>query len=194
MRRFYVYDPAPTLRALKAPLLTIFGDLDTPEGVKANVSAIKQILNQSGRSDYTVKVYPNGRHNLMEVPPDNPTEYVRLKRFPPGLFEMMVNWTTLQLRQHESSAPLATKVRIALRDRDIYGDLFVTIAGTEKKVTDQAQQAWIINGGRHVVFSSSEGAGGYENEGQSLHLYDVDRGNHKRIMSEYFMVETVKEA
>ena len=37
MRRFYAYDPAPTLRASKAPLLAIFGELDTPEGVKANV-------------------------------------------------------------------------------------------------------------------------------------------------------------
>ena len=91
----------------------------------------------------------------------------------------------------QTSEAQATKVRIAMRD--IYGDLFVTIAGTEKKVTDQAQQAWIINRGRHVVYSSNEGAGGYENEGQSLHLYDVDTGNHKRILSEYFMVETVKE-
>jgi hypothetical protein len=63
----------------------------------------------------------------------------------------------------------------------------------EKKITDQAQQAWIINRGRHVVYSSSEGAGGYENEGQSLHLYDVDTGKQKRIMSHYFMVQTVKE-
>lgn len=82
-------------------------------------------------------------------------------------------------------------VRIAMRD--IYGALFVTSAGTEKKVTDQAQQAWVINGGKHVVYSSSEGAGGYENEGQSLHLYDVGTGKHKRIMSEFFMVESVKE-
>ena len=89
--------------------------------------------------------------------------------------------------------PRATKVRVAIRDTDIYGALFVTIAGTEQKVTDQAQQAWIINGGRHVVYSSNEGAGGYENEGQSLHLYDVDTRNHKRIMSEYFMVQRVKE-
>lgn len=93
----------------------------------------------------------------------------------------------------QTSAPQATKVRIAMRDQDIYGALFVTIAGTEKKVTDEAQQAWITNGGRHVVYSSSKGAGGFENEGQSLHLYDVDTGNHKRIMSEYFMVDTVKE-
>ena len=93
----------------------------------------------------------------------------------------------------QTSEPQATKVRVDKRDADIYGALFVTIAGTEQKVTDQAQQAWIINGGRHVVYSSSEGAGGYENEGQSLHLYDVKTGNHKRIMSHYFMVKTVKE-
>jgi len=90
-----------------------------------------------------------------------------------------------------SSAQRATNVRIEMRD--IYGALFVTIGGTEKKITDQAQQAWIINRGRHVVYSSSEGAGGYENEGQSLHLYNVDTGNQKRILSHYFMVQTVKE-
>jgi pimeloyl-ACP methyl ester carboxylesterase len=99
MRRFYVYDPAPALRASKAPLLAIFGELDTPEGVKANVRAIRQIMDQAGRRDYTIKVYPNGSHNLMEVPPDNPNESVRLKRFPPGFFEMMVDWTTTQLRR-----------------------------------------------------------------------------------------------
>jgi pimeloyl-ACP methyl ester carboxylesterase len=99
MRKFYFYDPAPTLRTSKAPLLAIFGELDTPEGVKANVSAIKQIMDQAGRRDYIVKVYPNGSHNLMEVPPDNPNEYVRLKRFPPGFFETLVDWTTTQLRR-----------------------------------------------------------------------------------------------
>ncbi|HET6977450.1 MAG TPA: alpha/beta hydrolase [Pyrinomonadaceae bacterium] len=98
-RRFYVYDPAPALRASKAPLLALFGELDTPEGVKANVSAIKQILDQAGRRDYVVKVYPNGSHNLMEVPPDNPNEFVRLRRFPPALFETIVDWTTTQLRR-----------------------------------------------------------------------------------------------
>ena len=90
-----------------------------------------------------------------------------------------------------SSGQRATNVRIEMRD--IYGSLFVTIGGTEKKITDQAQQAWIINRGRHVVYSSSDGAGGYENEGQSLHLYDVATGNQKRILSHYFAVQTVKE-
>ena len=98
MRRFYVYDPLPTLQTMNAPLLAIFGELDTPEGVKAQVSAIRQIMDQAGRRDYTIKVYPNGSHNLMEVPRDNPNEWVRLTRFPPGLFETMVDWTTTQVR------------------------------------------------------------------------------------------------
>ena len=102
-RSFYFYDPLPTLQTMKAPLLAIYGELDTPEGVKANVRAISQIMNQAGRRDYTVKVYPNGSHNLMEVPPDNPKEWVRLKRFPPGFFETMVDWTTTQVRRRPAA-------------------------------------------------------------------------------------------
>ena len=64
----------------ECPLLAVFGELDMPEGVKANVRAIREILDQAASRDYTVKVYPNGSHNLMDVPPDNPKEYVRLKR------------------------------------------------------------------------------------------------------------------
>ena len=104
---------------------------------------------------------------------------------------LIVSGVSVSAKNARSPGQTATKVRIELRD--IYGALFVTIGGTEKKITDQAQQAWIINGGRHVVYSSSEGAGGYENEGQSLHLYAVDTGKQKRIVSHYFMIQTVKE-
>src|SRR6185503_2322943 len=93
----------------------------------------------------------------------------------------------------QPAEPQATKVRVDLREGDIYGALFLTISGTEKKVTDKAQQAWIINDGRHVVYSSDDGAGGYENEGQSLHVYDVKTEKHTRVMSEYFMVDSLKE-
>ena len=121
----------------------------------------------------------------------NMKNYKRIEMIFPIVVLLIVSAVYVRASNAQTSEPRATKVRIAMRD--IYGALFVTIAGAEKKVTDQAQQAWIINGGRHVVYSSSDGAGGYENEGQSLHLYDVGTGNHKRIMSEYFMVETVKE-
>ncbi|HEX6650819.1 MAG TPA: hypothetical protein VF075_14810 [Pyrinomonadaceae bacterium] len=95
--------------------------------------------------------------------------------------------------QNARSVDRATSVRIEVEKPEIYGPLFITIAGKEKRITGEAQQAWIINDGRHVVYSSSKGAGGYENEGQGLHLYDVANGRHKQILSEYFMVDTVKE-
>src|SRR6185369_18010578 len=104
---------------------------------------------------------------------------------------MIVPTASVAAQNARSSGQRATNVRIEMRD--IYGPLFVKIGSTEKKITDQAQQAWIINDGRHVVYSSSEGAGGYENEGQSLHLYDVATDKQKRIMSHYFMVQSVKE-
>ena len=85
----------------------------------------------------------------------------------------------------------ASSVRIEMQG--IYGPLFLTIAGKEVRITDEAQKAWTSNCGRHVVYSSSKGAGGYENEGQSLHLYDVATGNHRQILSEYYMVDEVQE-
>jgi hypothetical protein len=52
MRRFYLYNPARHRCALSnTPLLAMFGELDTPDAVKANVRAIKQIMDLAGRRD-----------------------------------------------------------------------------------------------------------------------------------------------
>jgi hypothetical protein len=53
------------LRASPAPLLAIFGELDTPEGVKANVRAISQNpgsggtpgLHREGLSEWVAQPY-----------------------------------------------------------------------------------------------------------------------------------------
>lgn len=91
-----------------------------------------------------------------------------------------------------AQAQQVTKVRVD-NEGQMYGPLFITAGGQEKQITDQAQQAWIINNGWQVVYSSSDGAGGFENEGQSLHRYDVRTGARKRILAEYFAVDTVEE-
>lgn len=99
MRRFYFYDPAPTLRDLKCPILAVFGGLDTPNGVKANVSAMNKILKDAGKTDYTVKIYQRGRHNLLEAEETAQNEqFARLKRFVPGLFETMTDWVAKRVK------------------------------------------------------------------------------------------------
>lgn len=119
LRRFYFYDPAPALRSLPCPLLAIFGALDTPEGVTANVRALRETMTAALRHEvsagapaaamtFSIKVYPNGRHNLMEGSNDNSDEFVRLQRFVPGLFEMMVDWSLRQTHARRRK-PSATK-------------------------------------------------------------------------------------
>ena len=91
-RRFYFYDPAPTLRALRVPLLGLFGELDTPKGVELNVKAMTASLSAAANRDVTIRVFPNGRHNLMDMSGAAPNEFARLERFVPGLFELMESW------------------------------------------------------------------------------------------------------
>jgi hypothetical protein len=63
--------------------------------------------------------------------------------------------------------------------------LFVTINGRERKISDQALLAWIIDDGKSVAYSWTDGAGGFENEGQSLRVYNVATGRIRKILSEF---------
>lgn len=68
------------------------------------------------------------------------------------------------------------------------GILFITVNGKQQKIAEQANDVWIINDGKQVVYSGRDGAGGFENEGQSLKIYDVNTGKTRKIMSEYTIV------
>lgn len=91
-RRFYLYDPAPALRGLRAPILFIFGAEDSPKSIPANVQVLERILKTAKHRDYTIKVYPHGLHNLMELRPGQVNDFPVLKRFVPGLFQFMTEW------------------------------------------------------------------------------------------------------
>lgn len=86
-----------------------------------------------------------------------------------------------------------TSARVVLSGERNYGPLYVTIGGTERKIAEQAIESWIIQGGQRVVYSGPDGAGGWENEGQSLHSYEARTGRSRKIMSEYFRVDKVTE-
>jgi pimeloyl-ACP methyl ester carboxylesterase len=92
LRRFYFYDPAPTLRALRVPLLAIYGGLDTPKGVELSVKAMTTALSAGGNRHFTARVFPNGRHNVLDMTGAAPNEFARLNGFVPALFETMAGW------------------------------------------------------------------------------------------------------
>jgi hypothetical protein len=89
--------------------------------------------------------------------------------------------------------PIITSIRVAVSDGAFFGPLYATIGAGERKIADEAVAAWIIQGGRRVVYSGRDGAGGFENEGQSLRIYDALTGRQRKIMAEYYGVDEVTE-
>jgi hypothetical protein len=73
------------------------------------------------------------------------------------------------------------------------GSLFVIVGKTECRISVEALKAWILRGDKQVVFSTPGGAGGYENEGQSLHLYDLASDSDRLVLSEYFAINVVQD-
>lgn len=73
------------------------------------------------------------------------------------------------------------------------GNLYINVGGKRQMIAEQANDVWIINGGREVVYSSRDGAGGFENEGQSLRIYDVATGKTRKIMAQYYMIAGLSE-
>jgi hypothetical protein len=107
---------------------------------------------------------------------------------------MVFSGATLpQTQKPSSEQALATKFRIEDPQGYQRGPLYITVGGREQKIAEAVTGAWIINGGKEVVYSAGDGAGGYENEGEALHLYDVGTQRTRKILSEYFMIDKVTE-
>jgi hypothetical protein len=104
-------------------------------------------------------------------------------------------FSSIRAQQKSTASPqTATKFRIAAAAQDYAGGrLFITVGGREKKIAEKALKAWIIDGGKAVVFSATDGAGGFEREGQSLRIYEVATGKTRKILSQYYMVDALAE-
>ncbi len=78
-------------------------------------------------------------------------------------------------------------------DRHFKGSLYITVNKKEKKISDGVLNAWRIDDGKNVIYSIFGGADEYENEEQSLILYVVESDETIKILSEYYMIDTVAE-
>jgi hypothetical protein len=65
-------------------------------------------------------------------------------------------------------------------------------SGDTVVVADSAIRAWRLGDGRLVAVSGLDGAGGFENEGQSLTVIDVAAGTRRRVVADYFPIVKVE--
>jgi hypothetical protein len=89
----------------------------------------------------------------------------------------------------------ASRLEIKGGESPSRGTLYLTVDEKEKKVADAVSKAWLINEGRELAYSRrKDGAGGFENDGESLRIYDLRTGKTRKVLSEYFAVDAVMEA
>jgi pimeloyl-ACP methyl ester carboxylesterase len=98
IRRIYFYDPGPTLRQLKVPVLAIFGELDNNIIAEKNRAAWEAALKAAGHNDYTLRILPKANHGQFEAKVGSNAEGPSLQRFVPSYFATIQDWLAKRIR------------------------------------------------------------------------------------------------
>lgn len=102
------------------------------------------------------------------------------------LFCLLLFPVTVSAQRRQS---IATKFRLEpVEGVPLANRLYITVTGRERKISNRALEAWIIDDGKSVAYSWTDGAGGFENEGESLRIYDVGTGRIRKVLSEYVAI------
>jgi hypothetical protein len=73
------------------------------------------------------------------------------------------------------------------------GPAVVMLAGGDSVVvSDSAYRVWALGRDGLVAYSALDGAGGFENEGQSLTVVDLATGARRRVVADYFPIIRVE--
>jgi fermentation-respiration switch protein FrsA (DUF1100 family) len=84
-------DPAAALRALKCPVLAVFGSLDTQVPPTLHEAPMKAAL--AANSAATVRTIPGANHLFQKAETGQLSEYATLeKAFAPSLIELVTSW------------------------------------------------------------------------------------------------------
>jgi dienelactone hydrolase len=92
LRPMVTYDPGPTIRQIKLPVLALFGELDNNIMAEKNRAAWEAGLKAGGHRDYTLQILPRANHALLEAKIGNNAEMRSLQRFVPLYFETVLAW------------------------------------------------------------------------------------------------------
>ena len=84
-------DPIPWIRSLRIPVLWLYGGLDRHIPTRLSVRRLDPLRAEAGR-DFTVAVFPNANHALVETQTGLTAEMLRSDRLAPGLFATVRAW------------------------------------------------------------------------------------------------------
>jgi len=105
IRRLYFYDPAPTLRRLRVPILALFGELDNNVVAQKNKTAWESALRAGGNRDYTLRILPQANHLQLEAKLGSNAEIPSLNRFVPAYSATIEDWLAKRIRGFRTPGP-----------------------------------------------------------------------------------------
>jgi uncharacterized protein len=85
------FDPMPQIRSLRVPALWVYGGLDKHIPTRLSVRLLEPVASEVGR-DFSIVVFPNANHALVETQTGLTAEMLRSDRFAPGMFAQVGDW------------------------------------------------------------------------------------------------------
>ncbi len=86
------YDPVTDFRRWRCPALVIYGALDRIVPVEESAQRIEDAFRKGGERYYTFKIFPGANHNILEAVTGGRDEWLMLRNFAPGYFNLMSDW------------------------------------------------------------------------------------------------------
>lgn len=92
-RFFLRYDPRPTLKQVKVPVLAINGEKDLQAAPKENLAAIAAALKEGGNKDFSIVTLPQLNHLFQTSQTGIPTEYGEIEEtISPIVLKTISDW------------------------------------------------------------------------------------------------------
>jgi len=96
---FIQINPDEYFEKVNCPVLVINGQNDVQCAPKENLDRIKEVFENSGNKDYTIKTLPNLNHLLQTSKSGSPTEYEQITEIiAPSALELMGNWVNERIK------------------------------------------------------------------------------------------------
>jgi len=90
---FLTYDPRPTLRNVRCPVLALNGEKDLQVPPKENLAEIERAVRAGGNAEVTVMELPGLNHLFQPAKTGLPVEYGRIETtFAPAVLNMIADW------------------------------------------------------------------------------------------------------
>jgi len=99
-RYFLTYEPKPTLKRVKCPVLAINGERDLQVPPKQNLPEIESALKEGGNKDFEVKELPGLNHLFQTCTTGAPSEYSSINEtISPVALKVMGDWIVAHTRR-----------------------------------------------------------------------------------------------